>query len=168
MNKVIVAFVVRAAIAFAAAAVFAQGSDPSVRVRPAGSDPAPQSAPVERPEPFVRVCGKCHDAARIIEGRRFREQWEETLDKMVTKGAQGSDEDFNVILDFLVSAYGRVNVNTASADDIAPVVHVDASQAEAIVRFRQEHGKFVDFDALVKVPGANVDALKKARDAIVF
>ena len=127
-----------------------------------------QSAPADPPEPFVRVCGKCHDAARIIQGRRYREQWEETLDKMVAKGAKGSDEDFDAIMTFLLTAYGRVNINAAPADDIGSVLHIETSQAEAIVKFREEHGKFADFDALSKVPGANVEALRKARDAIVF
>lgn len=127
-----------------------------------------QSAPVEPPEPFVRVCGKCHDAARIIQGRRYREQWEETLDKMVAKGAKGSDEDFDAIMLFLLSEFGRVNVNAAPADDIGSVLHLETAQAEAIVKFREEHGKFADFDALSKVPGTNVEALRKARDAIVF
>jgi competence protein ComEA len=128
----------------------------------------PQTSAVEPPEPFVRVCGKCHDAARIIQGRRFREQWEETLDKMVEKGAKGSDEDFDAILTFLLGAYGRVNVNAAPADDIRSVLHLETSQAEAIVKFRDEHGKFPDFDALTKVPGTDEESLRKARDAIVF
>ncbi|HEY7501559.1 MAG TPA: helix-hairpin-helix domain-containing protein [Vicinamibacterales bacterium] len=114
------------------------------------------------------MCGKCHDAARIVQGRRFREQWEETLDKMVAKGATGSDEDFDAIMTFLLTAYGRVNINAAPADDIGSVLHLETSQAEAIVKFRDDHGKFADFDALTKVPGANVEALQKARDAIVF
>jgi competence protein ComEA len=147
-----------------------------VRIRSLGPEPArefthswgQETAAAEPPEPFVRVCGKCHDAARIIQGRRFREQWEETLDKMVTKGAKGSDEDFDAILSFLMSAFGRVNVNAAPAEDIGSVLHLESSQADAIVRFREQHGKFADFDALSKVPGANVDALRKARDAIVF
>lgn len=120
------------------------------------------------PAAFVRVCAKCHDSARIVEGRRLREQWEETLDKMVERGATGSDEDFEEILYYLLSEYGRVNVNAGPADDLALVLHLEPAEAEAIVRFRSEHGPFADFDALTKVPGVPVQSLRAARDAMLF
>ena len=122
----------------------------------------------EPPPAFVRVCGKCHDGTRIVESRRLREQWEETVDRMVTRGAVGSDEDFDVILYYLVSVFGRVNVNTAPADEIGLVLHLDMKEAEAIVRYRAEHGRFADFEALAKVPGIPIEKLRKLRDAIVF
>ena len=128
---------------------------------------APQGA--EDPPPaFVRVCGKCHDGTRIVEGRKLREQWEETVDRMVTRGAVGSDEDFDVILYYLVSAFGRVNVNTSGAEDIGQVLHLEVKEAEAIVQYRAEHGRFADFEALTKVPGIPVEKLRKLRDAIVL
>jgi len=120
------------------------------------------------PPAFARVCSKCHDGTRIIEGRRLRSQWEETLEKMVVLGATGTDEDFEAVLEYLVRAHGRVNVNTAAADEIGLVLHLDASQPGAIVKYREEHGKFADFEALTKVPGIPIEALKKVRDAILF
>jgi competence protein ComEA len=120
------------------------------------------------PAAFARVCSKCHDGTRIVEGRRLRSQWEETLEKMIALGATGTDEDFEAILDYLVRVHGRVNVNTAAADEIALVLHIEKAPAAAIVKFREEHGKFADFDALTKVPGVPVEALRKVRDAILF
>ena len=120
------------------------------------------------PAAFARVCSKCHDGTRIVEGRRLRSQWEETLEKMVALGATGTDEDFEAILDYLVRVHGRVNVNTAAATEIELVLHLEAEHASAIVKFREKHGKFADFDALTKVPGVPVEALRKVRDAIVF
>src|SRR5688500_11161227 len=126
------------------------------------------SPPQEAPAAFARVCSKCHDGTRIVEGRRLRSQWEETLDKMVALGATGTDEDFEAILDYLVRVHGRVNVNTAAATEIELVLHLEAEHASAIVKFREKHGKFADFDALTKVPDVPVEALRKVRDAIVF
>jgi competence ComEA-like helix-hairpin-helix protein len=40
--------------------------------------------------------------------------------------------------------------------------------AGAIVAYRKQHGPFEDFEALLKVPGLNRDALEKKRDAITF
>ncbi len=87
---------------------------------------------------------------------------------MVARGATGTDEEFDVIFDYLVAQYGHVAINTAPADEIAEVLHLEPNVAEAIVQRRTNGGKFADFDALVAVPGVPVDALKKLRDAIVF
>jgi competence ComEA-like helix-hairpin-helix protein len=128
----------------------------------------PSVSAQDPPPAFARVCSKCHDGTRIIEGRRLRSQWEETLEKMVALGAAGTDEDFEAVLDYLVRAHGRVNVNTAAADEIGLVLHLDANQSGAIVKYREEHGKFADFEALTKVPGIPIEGLKKVRDAILF
>jgi competence protein ComEA len=127
---------------------------------------AEQAAAV--PEAFTRVCGRCHTSDRVVEGRRSRSQWEEVLERMVAKGATGSDDDFGIVLDYLVSEYGRVTINSAPADEMAHVLHLEAKDADAIVGYRKAHGPFADFDALIAVPGAPVEALRKRRDAIVF
>ena len=128
----------------------------------------PTVSPQDPPPAFARLCSKCHDGTRIVEGRRLRSQWEETLEKMVALGATGTDEDFEAVLDYLVRVHGRVNVNTAAAGEIGLVLHLDAGQSGAIVKYREEHGKFADFEALTKVPGIPSEALKKVRDAILF
>jgi competence protein ComEA len=47
-----------------------------------------------------------------------------------------------------------VNVNTANADEIASALYgIGPYKAEAIVRYRQEHGKFRSVQALKKVRG---------------
>ena len=120
------------------------------------------------PEAFTRVCGRCHTSDRVVEGRRSRSQWDEVLERMVAKGATGSDEDFGIVIEYLVSEYGRVSINAAPGAEIAEVLHLDAKQADAIVGYRKAHGPFPDFDALVAMPGAPVEALQKRRDAIVF
>jgi competence ComEA-like helix-hairpin-helix protein len=130
------------------------------------SQPADQSAAA--PEAFTRVCGRCHAQDRIVEGRRSRSQWEEVLERMIAKGATGSDDDFGIVMEHLVSEFGRVAINSAPADEVAHVLHLDATHADAIVSYRKTHGPFADFDALIAIPGAPVEALRKRRDAIVF
>ena len=115
-----------------------------------------------------RVCGNCHALDRVTSSRRSRTQWEETTDKMVTLGAKGTEEEFTLALNYLVSHYGRVNVNTATASEIAEVLGLAAQEAEAIVKYRQGKGKFEDFEALSKTPGVAVEKLEKSRDAISF
>lgn len=127
--------------------------------------PVPAADP---PETFRRVCIKCHTSDRVVQGRRFRSQWEELIEQMVARGAVVPDEDYEGIIGYLVGEYGRVNVNTASAGELAEVLHLAAADAEAIVSARKAAGKFADFDALITAPGVPVQALKARRDAMVF
>jgi competence protein ComEA len=126
----------------------------------------PAAAPV--PPQFTKVCGHCHESERIVETRRLRQQWEEVIEKMIDEGATGSNAEFTVVLDYLMSEFGRVNVNAAPPADLAQVLHLEPAAAQAIVEFRKAQGKFADFDALLKVPNAPVEALHRRRDAIVF
>ena len=135
---------------------------------PAAPTPSAQASPDEGRAVLQKVCGNCHALDRVTSSRRSRAQWEETTDKMVALGAKGTDEEFTLALNYLVSHYGRVNVNTASSGEIAEVLGLAAQEADAIVKYRQDKGKFEDFEALSKTPGVAVEKLEKSRDAISF
>ena len=149
-------------------AVATGSSTPSPRVGGAAVRRAATEQSAAVPEAFTRVCGRCHTSDRVVEGRRSRSQWDEVLERMVAKGATGSDDDFGIVIEYLVSEYGRVTINSAPAEEMAQVLHLEAKEADAIVGYRKAHGQFADFDALIAVPGAPVEALRKRRDAIVF
>ena len=117
---------------------------------------------------YMRLCSTCHDSARVLANRRTRTQWEEVIQKMVERGAQGSDDELATVQEYLLRVSGRVNVNRAAAEDIATVLGVVAKDAEAIVAYRKANGDFADFDALCKVPGIDIEKLKAARDAASF
>jgi competence protein ComEA len=117
---------------------------------------------------YTRVCSTCHDAQRILSNRRTKDQWGEVIDKMVERGAQGTDEDFNGVLEYLVSHYGRINVNRGTTKDLETVLKLSEKDAEAIVGYRKDNGPFTDFETLAKVPGIDVETLKQNRDAISF
>ena len=129
--------------------------------------PQPESRP-EPPAAFTKVCVRCHASDKVVEGRRYRTQWDQVLEQMVARGATGTEEEFDLIFDYLVAQYGRVAINTAPAAEIAEVLHLDAAAAEAIVEHRKTAGPFADFEALKAVPGVPAAALEKLRDAIVF
>src|SRR5436190_7450897 len=54
----------------------------------------------------VRLCGKCHSLDQAVSLRQGQPGWAETIAKMVNLGAQGSDDDLNTILNYLVKFYG--------------------------------------------------------------
>jgi competence protein ComEA len=124
---------------------------------------------VKAEEAFTRTCVKCHPVDRIIGSRRTRTQWEEVMTTMQTaRGAVIADEDWDVIMNYLVKQHGRVNVNRATVDDLVEVLGLTAAAADTIVKHRKEHGTFADFDAFAKVPGLDLEKLEKKRDAISF
>ena len=109
-----------------------------------------------------------HPTDRIVEGRRYPAQWDQVIEQMVARGATGTEQESVAVYDYLVAQFGRVAMNTAPADEIAQVLHLEPGVAEAIVQQRTSVGKFADFDALTALPGVPVAALEKLRDAIVF
>jgi competence protein ComEA len=157
----------------AATARQAPVSTPAPQQAPSGSaSPQPSGAPAPADDKnaatYTRVCSTCHDAQRILSNRRTKDQWGEVIDKMVERGAQGTDDDFAAVQDYLVTRYGRVNVNRGTAKDLSTVLKIPEKDADAIVAFRTANGPFTDFDALAKVPGLDVEALKQSRDAVSF
>jgi competence protein ComEA len=125
----------------------------------------PEDAPAAA---FRRVCSSCHDSERILATRRTRTQWEEIIEKMIDRGAEGTSEDFTTAEVYLLRVSGRVNVNRAQAQDIVAVLSVTQKDADAIIEYRKANGEFKDFDALCKVPGIDLEKLKQGRDAVAF
>jgi hypothetical protein len=131
-----------------------------------------QSASQDKPtQAFFRLCSDCHDADRVVASRRTRAGWEEVLAKMVDKGAVGSDQDFELVLYYLLSHYGQVNVNRSPAEEIEVVLGLSQKEVDAIAAYRKANGDIKDFDSLLKVPGLEadkIDKLKDNREAILF
>jgi len=133
------------------------------------SSPARQDAQDDKgAAAFTAVCSKCHPADRIVATRRTRSQWEEILDKMTKLGAQVTDDNYDTLITYLLSRYGKINVNRGEAKDLAMVASISAKDAETIVKYRTEHGDFADFDALSKVPGIDVKVLEEHKAALDF
>ena len=129
----------------------------------------PQEPSVDKQkEVFTKVCGGCHAPEIAFSTRRSKEQWQELVDLMISKGLKASDDDLNTALSYLIRQHGRVNVNRARAEEIAEVLGISAKDAEAIVKQRKDAGRFEDFDAVAKTPGIDLQKLEKSREALAF
>lgn len=61
-----------------------------------------------------------------------------------------------------------VDINTASAEMLADAIDgVGMHKAEAIVRYREEHGPFASVDELVEVRGIGPKTLERSREKLV-
>jgi competence ComEA-like helix-hairpin-helix protein len=87
---------------------------------------------------------------------------------MIEDGSEATDEEYQTILDFLVSNYGAVAVNRAPSEDLVTVLAISKEDGDAIVAYRTRHGDFDDFDELTQVPGIDLDKLEKRRTSLRF
>ena len=137
---------------------------------PLGHPAAQQTTPADDPGAalFGQMCIKCHDAARITAMRRTGTEWEEILNKMIEKGATGTEKEFETVYAYVLRNFGKLNINAATADDIATILGLSEKDAEAIVAYRKANGPFADFDAVKKVPGIDLKKLDEQKDAVAF
>lgn len=119
-------------------------------------------------EQLQRVCSSCHELETVTAARRTKGGWQRTIEDMVDRGAEGSDEDMAAILSYLSTFYGRVNVNAASAEELEKSLDLSAKEAQAIVAYREQNGKINNFEQLQKIPGINADKLQAKRGWIAF
>jgi competence ComEA-like helix-hairpin-helix protein len=93
--------------------------------------------------------------------RLNRDDWDDQVGDMVERGAKGTPEELAAVVDYLTANFGpdaKVNVNDAPIDELKSVLGLSSPEANAIVEYRQGHGKFKVWRDLLKVPG--VDAKK--------
>jgi competence ComEA-like helix-hairpin-helix protein len=117
---------------------------------------------------FEKICGTCHETKEVTMRRRTKTGWEQVVEDMMARGAEGSEEDLAAIVSYLAVNYGRVNVNTASADSMQQTLGLSAKDAQAIVAYRGKNGRIADFDELLKVPGIDADRVREKRPLIAF
>jgi competence protein ComEA len=115
------------------------------------------------------ICTACHDANRIIAKQGTKADWQSKVLEMLQECPDVAQDERERIVDYLAKSFPKhVNVNTASAKDIAAVLELSAKDADAIVRYRQEKGKFQTVDDVKKVPGIDGGAVEGIRKRLEF
>ena len=121
---------------------------------------------------LVRVCSKCHSPDNVIANGQDRAGWEATITKMAGFGAVASDDEFTEILDYLVKNFpatsGSINVNKATAAQLAGGVGLTDTEAAAVVDYRKKNGDFKTIDDLKKVPDVDGKKWDAKKDRVTF
>ena len=69
-------------------------------------------------------------------------------------------------LSTLALAADMININTASAEELATLDNVGEARAQAIVEYRDQQGAFPSVSALVNVSGIGPSTLERNRDRL--
>ena len=120
---------------------------------------------------MTKVCSSCHSAENVVGLAKTREEWGAVVGDMVARGAKGTDDEFNDVVDYLAEHFPQappVNVNKANASDLEKSLGFSAKEAEAIVHYRGEKGSFKSVEDVEKVPGVDVKKVKARRDRLAF
>jgi competence protein ComEA len=116
----------------------------------------------------TKICTTCHEIESVTSSRRTKIGWQQSVDDMIGRGAEGSDAEMTAVVEYLATYFGKVNVNTASAAEIEKTVGLSAKEAEAIAIYRERNGKIKDFEELKRVPGVRAEELQAKRGLIAF
>ncbi len=120
----------------------------------------------------VRACGTCHEGRRAASVRLTRDGWAAVIEDMQQRGAKVSEQEFPVILDYLTThflgeALQPLNLNTASQIDLEAAGGLLRREAAAVIRYREQHGRFKTLDDLKNVPGLDFKKIENRRDSLV-
>jgi competence ComEA-like helix-hairpin-helix protein len=121
----------------------------------------------------VKICGNCHDIDVIAGYHQGKQAWSDMIAQMIEKGAEGTEDEFKTVLDYLVKNFGpntqaKVNINKAPASELASQLELTAKEAAAIVQYRSEKGSFKEIGDLKKVPDLDFQKIEAKKDRLVF
>jgi hypothetical protein len=123
--------------------------------------PAPDLA--RESQSLKAVCASCHNLQLVMDTPRSYDAWHDTVQAMVDRGANGTDEQLSDIMDYLHRTITTINVNAADQDELEIVLNVPETAAKAIIarRSTRKFSSLADLKSVAGVDGAIVDA--KAR-----
>jgi hypothetical protein len=120
--------------------------------------PAPDLA--REGESLKAVCSKCHNLQMVMDTPMSYEAWHDTVQTMVDRGASGTDEQLDDVMNYLHRTMTTINVNTADVEELEIVLGVSETAAKAIVsrRSSRKFSGLADLKSVAGVDGASVEA----------
>ena len=121
----------------------------------------------EEKQQVTTTCSACHPLSRVAANHRTEAQWAQTVKVHEGRGLKLDPEDAKPIVRYLAAYFGPlVNLNTATAAEIAELPGVTKKMADAIVQHRERHGPFQKVDDVASVEGFPAALLPKIRNRL--
>jgi competence protein ComEA len=120
-----------------------------------------------------RMCTPCHGLENVVRARMSKDRWGNIVDDMVSRGATGTDEEIDQVINYLAANFSKsdakkVNINKASAAELTETLDISAADAAAIVSYRTDKGSFKELKDVTKVPGIDAKKIEAAKDRLEF
>ena len=84
----------------------------------------------------VKICSGCHTMQIVMDTPKDYDAWHDTVQAMINRGAQGTPDEFDLVMDFLFQDMTTVDVNHADLEALMTVLHASQATAEAIMARR--------------------------------
>jgi hypothetical protein len=134
---------------------------PAVAQQAATEATTPESA-------AVKICAACHGMEMVTDTPRDIDTWHDTVQKMIDRGARGTPEEFDLVMDYLYLNMTPIDVNHADAETLAAILHTSPEAAGAIIA-RRASRPFKDLaDLESAVPALDRTLLESKKRMIFF
>jgi competence protein ComEA len=122
---------------------------------------------------LLRICSQCHEASKSTSVKLSREGWRDTIDRMKAFGAEGSDQDFQAVLEYLATHFKGelhrpIDMNSAEALDLESVLGLLRRESAAFLQYRAKRGPFSSIDDLNELDAAILKKIEARKDRVVF
>jgi competence protein ComEA len=125
-------------------------------------------------ELILRACIGCHKPDEIAAYRFTKDEYHTIAERMGERGAQATRAELDIIADYLFENFPKIedatkiNVNKATAQEIAAGLALTNEEAEAVVKYRERHGDFHAWGDLLIIYGVDGKKIAAAKDKISF
>jgi competence protein ComEA len=119
-----------------------------------------------------RICSSCHGPEIVLGRKLTRDGWSQIVMNMIQRGAQGTDDEFADIVDYLTNTVSadasKINVNKATAKQLETGLEISDKDADAILHYREANGDFKSVEDLKKVPGLDAAKIEAKKEKLAF
>jgi competence protein ComEA len=122
-------------------------------------------------EAVGKICIDCHDSGNFRKARFTTEEWTDSVEDMVQRGATGTPQELEAVVAYLAKNFGKgapVRINTAPFAEIKIVLGFTVPEVRALIDYREKNGDLKSFDQLLKVPGIDPAKAEGQKAKIVF
>jgi hypothetical protein len=104
----------------------------------------------------------------VMDTPKDYDAWHDTVQAMIDRGAQGTPDEFDLVMQFLFQNMTTVDINHADQDALSAVLHTSTATADAIIA-RRASRPFKDLSDLESsIPGLDHPLLESKKKMIFF
>jgi competence ComEA-like helix-hairpin-helix protein len=126
---------------------------------------------------ILMQCTACHQPDHFTKYHHTAEEWQVIIARMGTRVPGATKPDLDTVLKYFVTNYpkieapadaNKVNMNKATAAEMATRLDLSASEAEAIVDYRETHGDYKEWRDMLIIYGVDGKKIQARQERMAF